>query len=265
MIMKNRIKTCHSNASLSPSTLVLRNDFAICQSNSLHLQIAQTITLILSPLATLHSTKFMLNTTLFLQFGLLYPTQMDVNNTTRKVNSVKMLHTMHNYLFVQYHIQHTDPLIHMNSRLQYANTKLTSPYYMNYSYIIQANYCKAILRNFDSIKVYFIFSPLYATTNRPILVAIKYLQCVEGGITKCAYGHNFHLLYRDWMVDKLDNQQPSQEETQIFNHLLALQPHCNVDLYPRALAACLARDLEFFAFFCDLDNGAPEFEFEYRT
>ena len=67
------------------------------------------------------------------------------------------------------------------------------------------------------------------------------------------------------MVDKLDNRQSSQEETQIFNHRLALQPHCNADLYPRALAACLARDPEFLAFFRDPDIRAPDFEFEYRT
>ena len=110
----------------------------------------------------------------------------------------------------------------MNSRLQYANTKLASPYYMNYSYIIQPNYCEGTLRNFDPIKVYFLFCPLYAKTNRPILVPIEYLQCGEGGATKCAYGHTFNRLYSDWMLDKLDNRQPSQEETQIFNQLLAL-------------------------------------------
>ena len=64
-------------------------------------------------------------------YKILHPTQMDVNNTAHKINRVKMLHTMHNYLFVQHHFQHTNPIIHMNSRLQYANTKLTSPYYEN--------------------------------------------------------------------------------------------------------------------------------------
>ena len=129
-----------------------------------------------------------------------------------------MLHAMHNYFFV-HHLQHTNPIIHMNSRLQYANTKLTSPFYRNYSYVIQPNCCEGTLRKFDPIKNYFIFSPLYAKTNRPILVTIEYLQCVEGGATKYTRGHTFNLLYRDWMVDKLDNRQQSQEETQIFNHL----------------------------------------------
>ena len=67
------------------------------------------------------------------------------------------------------------------------------------------------------------------------------------------------------MADKLDNCEPSHEETQILNHLLALQPHCNVDRYTRALSAFLARDPEFLAFFRDPDNRAPDFEFEYRT
>ena len=189
---------------------------------------------------------------------------MDVNNTTHKENRVKMLHTMHNYLFVQHHFLHTNPIIHMNSRLQHSNTKLTSPYYMNYSYIIQPNYCEGTLRNFDPIRNYFIFSPLYTKTNRPMLVPIDYSECVEGGTTKCTYGHTFNLLYWDWMVEKLENRQPSQEEQQIFNHLLALQPHCNTDLYPRALAACLARDPELLAFFRDPDNRATDLTIERR-
>ena len=189
---------------------------------------------------------------------------MDVNNTTPKINRVKRLHTMHNYLFLRHHFHHTNPLIYINSRLQYENTKLTSPYYMNYSYIIKSNFCEGTLRNFDPIKNYFIFSPLYSKTNRPILVPIEYLQCVEGGATKFTYGHTFNLLYRDWMVDKLENRQPSPEEIQIFNHLLALQPHCNADLYPRALAACLVREPEFLAFFNDPDNKAFSSSIERR-
>ena len=180
---------------------------------------------------------------------------MDVNNQTHKVNRVKMLHTIHNYLFVQHHFHRANPLIHMNSRLQYANTKLTSPYYIQYSYINQSNDCEDTLRNFDPIKNYFQFSPLYAKTNRPILVPIEFLQCVEGGATKCIYGHTFNLLYRKWMTDKLDSRELSAEETRILNHLLALQPHCNVDLFPRALAACLARDQEFMEFFRILTIG----------
>ena len=67
------------------------------------------------------------------------------------------------------------------------------------------------------------------------------------------------------MVHKLDTLKPSPEETQILNHLFALQPHCIVDLYPRALAACLAWDQEFFEFFKDPANRALDFEFEFLT
>ena len=136
---------------------------------------------------------------------------------------------------------------------------------MNYSYIIQPNYFEGALRNLEPIKNYFKFSPLYDQTNRHILVPNGYLQCVEGGATKCTYGDTCNLLYRDWMPDKLDNRQPSQKELQTFNHLLGLQPHCNADLYPRALVACLAHDPEYFAFFRDPDNRAPDFKFEYRA
>ena len=82
---------------------------------------------------------------------------------------------------------------------------------------------------------------------------------------KCMYGHTFHLLYRDWTVDKLANREPIPEETQILNHLVALQPHCNSDLYPRSLATCLARDKGFLEIFRDPDNWAPDFEFEFPT
>ena len=85
-------------------------------------------------------------------FGILHPTQMDVNNINHKFNRVKMLHTIHNHLFLQHHFHRTNPIIHMNWRLHYANTKLTPPYYMNYSYINQPNYCEGTLSNFDPIK-----------------------------------------------------------------------------------------------------------------
>ena len=99
----------------------------------------------------------------------------------------------------------------MDSRLQYANTELTSPYYINYSYIIQPSYCEGTLRNFDPIKNYFLFSPLYAKTNLPILVPIAYLQCVEERATKCIHGHIFNLLYRDWMAINLTIASPHRK------------------------------------------------------
>ena len=168
-----------------------------------------------------------------------------------------MLHTVHNYLFAQHHFHRTNPFIHMNSRLQYANTKLTWPYYMSYSYIIQPNYCEGTLRNFDHIKKCFMFLLLYAETNRPILFSIEHLQCVEGGATKCMRGQTFNLLYRDWMADKLDNREPSQEETRIFNHLLALQPHCSRPMppCPHCLSGAWSRVFGILPRFRQLSSG----------
>ena len=60
---------------------------------------------------------------------------------------------------------------------------------MNYSYIIQPHFCEGTLRNFEPTKNYFLFSPLYAKTNRSILVPIEYLQFIEGGATQCMRGH----------------------------------------------------------------------------
>ena len=67
------------------------------------------------------------------------------------------------------------------------------------------------------------------------------------------------------MVDKLANGETKPEDTQILNQHVALQPHCNVELYPRALAACLARDKEFHELFRDSDNRVADFKFEFRT
>ena len=164
MFKKDKTGTFLLNACTSPSILASQNDSGICRSTFLHSQIARMITSTPSSLETRHPTKKIdaKCDPFYLQFGFLHPTQMDVNNTTHKGNRLKKLHTMHNYLFLQHHFQHTNPITHMNSRLQYANTTLTSPYYINYSYIIQSNYCERTLRNFDHIKNYFLFSLLYA-------------------------------------------------------------------------------------------------------
>ena len=112
---------------------------------------------------------------LYLLFGFLHPTQLDVQNQTHKVYMTKMLHTIHKILFDRHHFHRTNPLVHVNSRLQNANSKIASPYYMNYRYIINSTYCEGTLRKFDATKNYFLFLPLYAKTHRPILVPNEYL------------------------------------------------------------------------------------------
>ena len=153
----------------------------------------------------------------------------------------------------------------MNFCLQHRNTRLTAPYYLNYSYKINPIFSEGTLRNFNPMQNYFLFLPLCAKTNRLMIVPIEYLQCLVGGVPNCMYGHTFNLLYRVWMVDKLADREPTPVETQILNQLLSLQPHCNVNLYLRALADCLARDKEFLEFYSDPENWAPDIEFEFGT
>ena len=81
-----------------------------------------------------------------------------------------MLHTINNYLFVQHHFHRTIILVHNNSHLQYFNSKLTSPKHVNYSYIINSTHCEGTLHNFNPIKNYFFFLPLYAKTHKPKFV-----------------------------------------------------------------------------------------------
>ena len=157
----------------------------------------------------------------YLQFCFWHPTQIGVINQTHKVNRTKMLHNIHNYPFVQHHLHRTNPLIHIISRLQYVNTILTSPYYHNYNCIINPNYCKGTIQNFEPIKNYFLFLQLSVKTHLLILDPIEYLRCVEGGATKRMYEHNFKHFYRDRIVDKLANHEPSAEESQILSNLLA--------------------------------------------
>ena len=89
----------------------------------------------------------------YLQFGLLHPPQMDVDNQSHIVNRTKMLHTINIYLFVQHHVHRTNPLIHIKARLQKGNTKITSPSYL--------------------------FITFYARRNSLILVPIEHLHYVE--------------------------------------------------------------------------------------
>ena len=181
----------------------------------------------------------------------LHPTYLNANNT------------IHNYLFGEPHIHRTNLSVHVNSRLQYANSELILPYYLNYSYVINTNYCESTLHNFDAKKDCLLFSQFNARTHRPILVHIEHLQCGEGGATNCMYEETFNLLHMDWIIDKLENRDPTPEGS--IKLLKAMQPNCNTDLYPRALAACLSRDKEFVEFFRYLDNRAPDFEIEFRT
>ena len=140
-------------------------------------------------------------------------------------------------------------LIHPSSRLQYVNTKKTSPIEFTRPFIIEPQYCERRLQNFDPPHIRSLSVRLYAATHQLILVPIDYLRGIEGDTTNCTYGHTFNLLCRDWINGKLANREPLQVEKDLLNHLLAMQSHCKVDLQPRALAARLPRDRKFPEFF----------------
>ena len=131
--------------------------------------------------------------------------KMDVNNRTHRMSRRKMLLTIHNYLFVQRDFHRTNHFLHITSRLRFANTKITSLFYLNYSYIINSSYKEGMLRSFNLIKNYLLFISLYARMHRQIIVPIEYLQCVEGGATMSMYEQTLNLLYRDLIADNLAN------------------------------------------------------------
>ena len=125
-----------------------------------------------------------------------------------------------------------------NSGLQFANTKLSSPYYLNYRYIINPNCCECTLRDFDPIKNYFLFTPLYWKTHKPVFVSIEYLQCLEGGSAKSMHRRTFNLFYRDWIADKLANRGPASEESEVcWRCSHAVTEICIIGLSPPALKA----------------------------
>ena len=66
-----------------------------------------------------------------------------------------MLHTTHNYLFVQHHFHRIKPLAHMNSRLRKTKTKITSPYYLNYNFIKKNHLLRGNFQKFRSHKEQF--------------------------------------------------------------------------------------------------------------
>ena len=143
------------------------------------------------------------------------------------------------------------PLLLINSRLQYINTKIFFKYRLNYSYIYDPSYCEVTFRNFNSIKNYFLFIPLFTRTHRPIVFPIEYFPPLR--LRRC---HEVFVR----IANKLANQEPSAEEQQEENRLSAMHLNCNADMYPWALTACLKKDR-----FCWCPhNRAPDFELEFR-
>ena len=201
---------------------------------------------------------------LYFQFGFLHPTRKDVNNQTHKVNRTKMFHKIHYYIFVQHHFHWNNPIVHIKSRLRYVITKLTSPFYKKYTYNTSPKYCK----EYSGISTLSrIISCFHHFKRKRIARYLK--QLIISSVLRMSHKVYVWASFQP-PLQGLDGGHAGQSGTdtrgdtdpQLF--FLALQPHCNIDLY-RAIAACLARDKEIFEFIRDSDNRAPDFEFEFRT
>ena len=100
------------------------------------------------------------------------------------------------------------PLMHIIiSWLQYVIQKITSPYYLNFSYIIYPRYCERTLRSTEPTKNFYLFVHLNGRRQRSISVPIHYFQYVEGRGYEMYVGPYLQTLQR------LDSRQVSRQRT----------------------------------------------------
>ena len=139
----------------------------------------------------------------------------------------------------------------MSSRPDHVTTKDTFPYWINQFCRIEPRFCEGVLRNLDPIQNDLFSLTLYAVTLCPILWGINYLRCKEGGATKFMSVHT------------PPPQSPDRRQAVYWRTSRAIEGHpqqflrCNLDLCPRALAACCAYELDFLKLFpADPQNSA---------
>ena len=132
-----------------------------------------------------------------------------------------ILTSIHNYLFLQRQFHRTNPLMHMNARLQFANTKIISLYYLKFSYIINPDYCGGTLRNFNSIENYFLFIPLREDpkTNPRMGTLSTHIYLFQPSLSRLDCG-------------QFGESRAGTREASDFGTSARKRPHCNTDLYP---------------------------------
>ena len=114
-----------------------------------------------------------------LNFNFLHPTPKDVQNNNYRVHETKLIHNLIYYTFLRdKNINTTKSYIHIKDQLN-------SPYFLNYGYKLKWDYTIGTLRNFDPIKIYYIFQPKEAP-ERPLIVPIEALE-------PCEENHTYHL------------------------------------------------------------------------
>ena len=88
-----------------------------------------------------------------LNFNFLHPTPKDVQNINYRVHETKLTHNLIKpyYTFFRDRANYTDKsYIHINDQL-------TSPYFLNYGYKLKWECTTETLKNFDPIKIFYIF------------------------------------------------------------------------------------------------------------
>ena len=112
----------------------------------------------------------------------------------------KQTQTYTYYCFIQNHFHLHTPSRQHHHRLQFINSKYTSPFFLNFTYYIKDTALQGILRNYDPITQRYTFCPLTKTfseeKSRPLIVPHDYIQPIE--ITILEFIHNIkydHKIY----------------------------------------------------------------------
>ena len=103
------------------------------------------------------------------------------------------------------------PPINISSQIQYVNRKIKSPFYLNYFYIIGQKFCEGTLRNFDPMKINYLFGHYTLEHIKPFSSPSR-IKCVVGRYTKCIQGLTFNLLWSALIADQPVNREPSRRK-----------------------------------------------------
>ena len=98
-----------------------------------------------------------------LTFNFLTPKERDLNCSHQIMIRIKQTHTYTYYKFFQHHYTTNTPSRNPQHRFTFINSKVTSPFFLNFTYCIKDTYMQGIILNYDPIRQVFIFCPLRAT------------------------------------------------------------------------------------------------------
>ena len=97
--------------------------------------------------------------------------------------TTKQTHTYTYYRFIQNHFHLHIPSRQPHHRIQFINSKYSSPFFLNFTFCIKNTNFQGILRNYDPVTQMYIFCPLTKTFNdeesRPLIIPHEYIQPIE--------------------------------------------------------------------------------------